>query len=64
MNKRNLTGHRIGAWHGMAKHSDALVIKSRKLRESGMTYKQIGSALNVNWRTVCDWVNYATRYDA
>jgi hypothetical protein len=64
MKKRSITGHRIGEWHGKAKHKDELVRKAREMRESGHSYTVIGKAVGVPWRTVCDWVNYATRYDA
>lgn len=64
MKKRSVTGHRIGEWHGKAKHKDVLVKCARELREGGMSYAKIGAEIGVPWRTVCDWVNYATRYDA
>lgn len=65
MNKaRSLTGHRIGEWHHKSNQSDDKVRHARELREQGKTYKQIGSIVGVHWRTVCDWCNYVTRYDA
>ena len=64
MSRRSVTGHRIGEWHGKAKHKDVLVKRARELREVGMTYIKIGAELGVHERTVYDWVTYATRYDA
>jgi len=60
--KRNHTGHRMGAWHPKAKRNAATVNMARQMREQGMTYSAIGKQLGVPWRTVWDWVNYATRY--
>ena len=62
--KRAITGHRIGEWHGKSKAKDEVVLRARALREAGMTYTAIAAQIGVHWRTVCDWVNYATRYDA
>lgn len=62
--KRNHTNHRIGEWHGKAKHSDDVVRRARELRDKGMTLKQISSEIGVSFRTIADWVNYATRYTA
>jgi len=61
--KRNHTGHRVGQWHPRVKRNDETVRMARQMREQGMTYAAIGRQLGgVPWRTVCDWVNYATRY--
>lgn len=57
------SGHRIGAWHQNAKHSDETVARARRLRASGMTYIRIGILLDVPWRTVVDWCTCTTRYD-
>lgn len=61
---RQHTGHRIGAWHGRSKHSDATVARARDLRAQGLGYKRIGAAIGVPWRTEVDWCLYATRYDS
>lgn len=49
--------------HHKAKHSDQLVRDARIMHDNGYNYVEIGKALSVNWRTICDWVNYATRYN-
>jgi len=61
---RSLTGHRIGECHQRSKEPDSKVVEARRLRQAGKTYTEIGSIVGVNWRTVSDWVNYVTRYDA
>ena len=48
--------------HHKAKHSDQTVKDARTMRDNGYSYTEIAEALDVNWRTVCDWVNYATRW--
>jgi uncharacterized protein YjcR len=59
---RNKTGHRIGEWHGRAKHSAEIVRQARAMRAKGMTYAAIGAALGVSSRTVADWITMATRW--
>jgi len=44
------------------RHSNQTVKDARIMRDNGYTYAEIGEALGVHWRTVCDWVNYATRF--
>jgi hypothetical protein len=56
------TGHRIGAWHGRAKHSAQTVRQARELRAKGLTHVAIGNALGVPSRTVADWLSMATRW--
>ena len=60
--KRGPTNHRLGEWHGRAKYPADMVRTARMLRDGGSTYKEIGQSLGVPWRTVADWVSYATRY--
>jgi hypothetical protein len=59
---RNARGYRLGAGHHRAKYPDAVVSQARTLREQGKTYTLIAAALGAPWRTVADWVNFATRY--
>ncbi len=61
---RNHTGHRVGEWHGSARHSDAVVRQARALHEQGLGYQRIGQKLDVPWRTVADWCRYDIRGSA
>ena len=60
-NKRNHTGHRVGAWHHNAVVSEDKVKQARKMRESGLTMAFIARALNINYWTLVDICNYKTR---
>lgn len=62
MNKRSITGHRLGAWHGKAKHSESVVRQALSLREKGMSYPKIGAQLGVSEWTVADWCQGKTRW--
>lgn len=59
---RSPTGCRIGESHHRTHYSNALVNEARRLRDRGLSYRQIGDQLQVPWRTICDWVNFITRY--
>jgi hypothetical protein len=59
---RNARGYRLGAGHHRAKYPDEVISQARTLREQGRTYAQIAAAVGAPWRTVADWVNFATRY--
>lgn len=62
MNKRSITGHRLGAWHGKAKHPTSVVRQALSLREKGMSYPKIGAQLGVSEWTVADWCQGKTRW--
>lgn len=58
------TGHRIGEWHGRAKHSDATVRRARELYAEVGSYKAVGDLLGVPEGTVADWIRRDTRWGA
>lgn len=60
--KRALTGHRIGAWHGKAKHPAETVKAALSLREQGLSYPKIGKQIGVSEWTVADWCQGKTRW--
>lgn len=59
---RASSGHRLGEWHGRAKHSEETVARARSMHASGFSYVRIGLLLDVPWRTVADWCTFTTRY--
>lgn len=61
---RGHTGHRIGEWHGRAKHPDATVRRARELYAEIGSYESVGYLLGVPWRTVADWIRCDTRWGA
>ncbi len=60
--KRSLTGHRLGAWHGKAKHSQETVRTVLSLRAQGLSYHKIGQRIGVSEWTVADWCQGKTRW--
>lgn len=62
-NKRAPSGHRIGAWHGKAKYSDAIIAEVRK-KHIPHVYgiKRLSDEFDIPYSTVRDWVQYKTRY--
>lgn len=56
------TGHRLGAWHGKAKHGPEVVRQALTLREQGLSYPKIGQRLGVSEWTVADWCQGKTRW--
>lgn len=62
MNKRAVSGHRLGAWHGRAKYPAETVRQALALHGQGLGCKRIGAELGIPWRTVSDWLSGATRW--
>jgi hypothetical protein len=52
----NARGIRCGERHHKVRHANLVVDRARQLRASGMTYRAIGEALGVNFRTVWCWL--------
>lgn len=51
----NARGQPVGMSNCMARHSDEVVAKARKMRADGMTYTAIGKALGVPMPTIQSW---------
>lgn len=60
--RRAVTGHRLGAWHGKAKHSTETVKAALALRAQGLSYPKIGAQIGVSEWTVADWCQGKTRW--
>ena len=56
------TGHRLGAWHGKAKHGPEVVRQALTLHYQGFSYAKIGQRLGVSEWTIADWCQGKTRY--
>ncbi len=56
------TGHRLGAWHGKAKHPAETVKVALALREQGLSYPKISKQIGVSEWTVADWCQGKTRW--